>query len=91
MHDMIVDEEFIKDEFVEVEEEDPHNPRNAFTIYDGPFDHAGNRIRHDSDERANQFAVFGERLTFLNSAFINIKLQNDLVKHNWNMEIGEQL
>ncbi|CAM8932573.1 unnamed protein product [Rhodiola kirilowii] len=91
MHNMIVEEEFIDDEFVEVDEEDPHNPRSAFTVYDGPTDQNGNRLLHDPVGRAQQSEAFGNRLTTLQSAYLHTQLQNDLVKHNWFMETGEQL
>ncbi|KAL9661783.1 hypothetical protein QQ045_026611 [Rhodiola kirilowii] len=91
MHNMIVEEEFIDDEFVEVDEEDPHNPRSAFTMYDGPTDQNGNRYLHDPVGRAQQSEAFGNRLTTLRSAYLHTELQNDLVKHNWFMETGEQL
>ncbi|CAM8975865.1 unnamed protein product [Rhodiola kirilowii] len=91
MHNMIVEEEFIDDEFVEIDEEDPHNPRSAFTVYDGPTDQNGNRLLHDPVGRAQQSEAFGNRLTTLQSAYLHTQLQNDLVKHNWFMETGEQL
>ncbi|CAM8902147.1 unnamed protein product [Rhodiola kirilowii] len=91
MHNMIVEEEFIANEFVEVDEEDPHNPRSAFTVYDGPIGQNGNRYLHDPVGRAQQSEVFGNRLTTLQSAYLRSDLQNDLVKHNWFMETGEQL
>ncbi|KAL9673095.1 hypothetical protein QQ045_029348 [Rhodiola kirilowii] len=91
MHNMIVEDEFVEEEFIEVEEEDPYNPRNAFTVYDRPSDQDGNRLRHDPIGRAHQSPTFGERLTNLHSAYLHTELQNDLVKHNWYIETGEQL
>ncbi|CAM8913864.1 unnamed protein product [Rhodiola kirilowii] len=91
MHNKIVEEEFIDDEFIEVDEEDPHNPRSTFTLYDGPTDHNGNRYLHDPVGRARQSEAFGNRLTTLQYAFLHRELQNDIVKHNWFMETGEQL
>ncbi|CAM8945459.1 unnamed protein product [Rhodiola kirilowii] len=88
---MIVEEEFIDDEFVEDDEEDPHNPHSAFTVYDGPTDQNGNRLLHDPVGKAQQSKAFGNRLTTLQSAYLHTQLQNDLVKHNWFMETGEQL
>ncbi|CAM8908042.1 unnamed protein product [Rhodiola kirilowii] len=91
MHNMIVEEEFIEDEFEETEELDLHNPTSAFTVYDGPIDQYGNRIRHDPVERTQQSQAFSDRLTNLQSAYLHNQLQSDLVKHNWFMETGEQL
>ncbi|KAL9666495.1 hypothetical protein QQ045_000829 [Rhodiola kirilowii] len=91
MHNMIVEEEFIDVEFVEVDEEDPHNPRSAFTVYDGPTDQNGNQYLHDPVGRAQQSEAFGNRLTTLQSAYLHTELQNDLLKHNWFMETGEQI
>ncbi|CAM8890467.1 unnamed protein product [Rhodiola kirilowii] len=91
MHNMIVEEEFIDDEFVEVDEEDPLNPHSAFTIYDGPTDQNDNRLLRDPVGRAQQSEAFGNHLTTLQSTYLNTQLQNDLVKHNWFMETGEQL
>ncbi|CAM8910744.1 unnamed protein product [Rhodiola kirilowii] len=91
MHNKIVEEEFMDDEFIEVDEEDPHNPRSTFTLYDGPTDHNGNRYLHDPVGRARQSEAFGNRLTTLQSAYLHTELQNDIVKHNWFMETGEQL
>ncbi|KAL9677234.1 hypothetical protein QQ045_005462 [Rhodiola kirilowii] len=91
MHNIIVEEEFIDDEFMEVEEEDPHNPRSAFTVYDGQTDQNGNRYLHDPVGRAQQSEAFGNRLTTLQTAYLHTKLQNDLVKRNWFMETVEQL
>ncbi|CAM8898636.1 unnamed protein product [Rhodiola kirilowii] len=71
MHNMIVEEEFIDDEFMEVDEEDPHNPRSAFTVYDGPADQNGNRYLHDPVGRAQQSEAFGNRLTTLQSAYLH--------------------
>ncbi|KAL9682486.1 hypothetical protein QQ045_014285 [Rhodiola kirilowii] len=91
MHNMIVEEEFIDDEFVEVDEEDPHNPRSAFTVYDGPTDQNDNQYLHDPVGRAQQSEAFGNRLTTLQSTYLHTQLQNDLVKQNCFMETGEQL
>ncbi|KAL9676547.1 hypothetical protein QQ045_004761 [Rhodiola kirilowii] len=91
MHNMIVEEEFVEDEFEETEELDLHNPTSAFTVYDGPTDQYGNRIRHDPIERTQQSQAFSDRLTNLQSAYLHNQLQSDLVKHNWFMETGEQL
>ncbi|CAM8937440.1 unnamed protein product [Rhodiola kirilowii] len=88
---MIVEEEFIDDEFMEVDEEDPHNPRSAFTVYDGPTDQNGNRYLLDPIGRVRQSEAFGNRLKTLQSVYLYTELQNDLVKHNWFMETGEQL
>ncbi|CAM8957113.1 unnamed protein product [Rhodiola kirilowii] len=91
MHNMIVKEEFIDDEFMEVDEEDPHNPRSAFTVYDDLTYQNGNRYLHDPVGRAQQSEAFCNRLTTLQSAYLHTEMQNDLVKHNWFMETGEQL
>ncbi|CAM8972821.1 unnamed protein product [Rhodiola kirilowii] len=90
MHNMIVEEEFVEEEFVENEEEDLNNPNSAFTIYDGPTDQNGDRILHDPVQKAQQSQAFGDRLTTLQSAYLHTELQNDLVKHNWFLETGEQ-
>ncbi|KAL9684975.1 hypothetical protein QQ045_022419 [Rhodiola kirilowii] len=81
----------IQEEFVEVVEHDPHNPSSAFTVYDGPTDHNGNRIRHDPVGRAQRSEAFDERLTSLQSAYLHTQLQSDLVKHNWFIETGKML
>ncbi|KAL9667493.1 hypothetical protein QQ045_001854 [Rhodiola kirilowii] len=86
LHNMIVEEEFM-----EVVEQDPHNPTSVFTVYDGPTDHNGNRIRHDPVGRAQRSEAFDERLTSLQSAYFHTQLQSDLVKHNWFIETGEML
>ncbi|KAL9662796.1 hypothetical protein QQ045_027630 [Rhodiola kirilowii] len=91
LHNMIVEEEFMMEEFVEVVEQDPHNPTSAFTVYDGPTDHNDNRIRHDPVGRAQRSEAFDERLTSLQSAYLHRQLQSDLVKHNWFIETGERL
>ncbi|CAM8948110.1 unnamed protein product [Rhodiola kirilowii] len=91
MNNMIVEEEFIDDEFMEVDEEDPHNPRSAFTVYDDLTDQNGNRYLHDPVGRAQQSEAFGNRLTILQSAYLHTEMQNYLVNHNWFMETGEQL
>ncbi|CAM8989485.1 unnamed protein product [Rhodiola kirilowii] len=90
IHNMIVEEEFVEEEFVENEEEDLNNPNSAFTIYDGPTDQNGDRILHDPVQRAQQSQTFDDRLTTLQSAYLQTDLQNDLVKHNWFLETGEQ-
>ncbi|CAM8910742.1 unnamed protein product [Rhodiola kirilowii] len=92
LHNMIVEEEFVEDEFMEAEEEeDPHNPSSAFTVYDGPTDQNGNRMNHDPIQRAQRSQAFDDRLTNLQSAYLHTQLQSDLVKHNWLIETGEQL
>ncbi|CAM8883842.1 unnamed protein product [Rhodiola kirilowii] len=90
MHNMIVGEEFVEEEFVENEEEHLNNPNSAFTVYDGPMDQNGDRILHDPVQRDQQSQAFGDRLTTLLSAYLHTELQNDLVKHNWFLETGEQ-
>ncbi|CAM8934379.1 unnamed protein product [Rhodiola kirilowii] len=91
MHNMIIEEEFVEEEFEESVEEDPHNPYNAFVVYDGPTDQNGNRLFHDPVERAQQSQVFNDRVVNLQSAYLHTQLQNDLVKHNWFLETGQQL
>ncbi|CAM8947365.1 unnamed protein product [Rhodiola kirilowii] len=91
MHNMIIEEEFVEEEFEESVEEDPHNPYNAFAVYDGPTDQNGNRLFHDPVERAQQSQVFNDRVVNLQSAYLHTQLQNDLVKHNWFLETGQQL
>ncbi|KAL9676679.1 hypothetical protein QQ045_004895 [Rhodiola kirilowii] len=86
LHNMIVEEEF-----VEVVEQDSHNPTNAFTVYDGPTDHNGNRIPHDPVGRAQRSEAFDERLTSLQSAYLYTQLQSDLMKHNWFIQTSERL
>ncbi|CAM8935856.1 unnamed protein product [Rhodiola kirilowii] len=41
-------------------------------------------------KKAQQSQAFGDRLTTLQSAYLHTELQNDLVKHNWFLETGEQ-
>ncbi|KAL9670129.1 hypothetical protein QQ045_007680 [Rhodiola kirilowii] len=91
MHNMIIKEEFVEEEFEESVEEDPHNPYNAFAVYDGPTDQNGNRLFHDPVERAQQSQVFNDRVVNLQSAYLHTQLQNDLVKRNWFLETGQQL
>ncbi|KAL9682558.1 hypothetical protein QQ045_014359 [Rhodiola kirilowii] len=91
LNNIIVEEEFGEKEFVEVVEQDPHNPTSAFTVYDGPTDHNGNRIRHDPVGRALRSEALDERLTSLQSSYLHTQLQSDLVKHNWFIETGEML
>ncbi|CAM8909057.1 unnamed protein product [Rhodiola kirilowii] len=91
MHNMIIEEEFVEEEFEESVEEDPHNPYNAFAVYDGPADQNGNQLFHDPVERAQQSQVFNDRVVNLQSAYLHTQLQNDLVKHNWFLETGQQL
>ncbi|CAM8882939.1 unnamed protein product [Rhodiola kirilowii] len=91
MHNMIIVEEFVEEEFIDHEEEDLYNPSIAFTVYDGPVDPNGSRIHHDPVERAERSEAFHNRLVTLQSAYLHAQLQSDLVKHNWVMATGEEL
>ncbi|XP_074362612.1 uncharacterized protein LOC141702932 [Apium graveolens] len=86
LHNMIGEDEFVEEEFVEPVEEDLRNPL-ASQVYDGPLDSNGVRIPFALVERngRNQQA-FWDRIENLESAYIHTMLQNDLVEHNWAME-----
>ena len=90
---MIVEEEFVEEEFEENVEEDLQNPSSAFTVYDGPVDEQGNRIPFEPVGRGGPYYEqrFRDRVVDLQSSYIHGELQKDLVKHNWFIETGERL
>ncbi|XP_074327869.1 uncharacterized protein LOC141665788 [Apium graveolens] len=89
LHNMIVEDEFVEEDFVEPVEEDLMNPL-ASQVYDGPVDNNGVRIPFAPVQRngRNQQA-FWDRIENLESAYIHTMLQNDLVEHNWAMEANQ--
>ncbi|XP_074378083.1 uncharacterized protein LOC141719602 [Apium graveolens] len=89
LHNMIVEDEFVADEFVESVEEDLMNPLVS-RVYDGPVDCNGVRIHFAPVQRdgRNQQA-FWDRIENLESAYVHTMLQNDLVEHNWALEANE--
>ena len=89
MHNMIVEEEFVDDDFVEGIEEDLQNLTSAFFVYDGPVDDQGNRIPFEQVGRNQNPQRFADAVLDLQSAYLHEELQNDLMKHNWFLEMGE--
>ncbi|KAL8118066.1 hypothetical protein AgCh_015825 [Apium graveolens] len=89
LHNMIVEDEFVEEDFVEPVEEDLMNPL-ASQVYDGPVDSNGVRIPFAPVQRngRNQQA-FWDRIENLESAYIHTMLQNDLVEHNWAIEANQ--
>lgn len=65
MDNIIVDKEFVEDNFEEIEEAYPHNPFSAFIMCDGPIDRNDNRFPHDLVQRTQQSQVFSEHLATL--------------------------
>ncbi|XP_074342466.1 uncharacterized protein LOC141680032 [Apium graveolens] len=89
LHNMIVDDEFVENEFIESVEEDLMNP-SATQVYYGQVDCNGVRIPFapvQIDGRNQQ--AFWDRIENLESAYIHIMLQNDLIEHNWAIEANQ--
>ena len=67
MHNMIIEEEFEEDDFVETNDEDLQNPTSAFIVYDGPMDDQGNRIRLEQVGRDQNPQWFADAVLDLQS------------------------
>ena len=88
LHNMIVDDEFVEENFEECHEEDLMNPAMS-SVYDRYVDARGQPIPFEPVGRDGaNLPAFLDREVQLRSAYLHKCIQDDLVMHNWNMDGG---
>lgn len=87
---MIVEDEFVEEDFVETEEIDNMNPEAA-NVYDRPVGVDGQPIPFQPVGRDGQnLPQLIDRVDQLHSTYLHQQLQDALVTHNWDLEAHQE-